>query len=154
MRAAGKICSVDSCDKPYYGKGYCSQHWQRWRARGSVLDPAPLPEVCTVEGCDEPHSATGFCRTHYYRVRHISKTYGLAWDEYTGLFEAQDGCCAICLVALDLLGKNSLRVDHCHESGSVRGLLCHKCNIGLGHFDDNPSHLRRAADYLQRALSG
>jgi hypothetical protein len=41
-------------------------------------------------------------------------------------------------------------VDHCHDTGAVRALLCIQCNAGLGHFDHNPARLRAAASYVER----
>ena len=49
----------------------------------------------------------------------------------------------------DICGSDDARcVDHCHRRGSLRGLLCHACNKGLGFFVDDPARLRRAADYV------
>lgn len=59
---------------------------------------------------------------------------------------AQDGLCAICKQPLTQ-GKHT-HVDHCHQTGRVRGLLCRGCNVGLGNFQDDPALLRAAADYL------
>lgn len=68
------------------------------------------------------------------------------------MFEAQAHRCAICETHVeDIPHKsfgNPLVVDHCHETGSVRGLLCPTCNSGLGHFKDNPERLIAAARYL------
>lgn len=44
--------------------------------------------------------------------------------------------------------KKSLSIDHNHQTGKVRGLLCHHCNVGLGHFKDNIELLNSALDYL------
>lgn len=44
-------------------------------------------------------------------------------------------------------------VDHCHETGVVRGLLCHNCNFAIGYMKDNPQRLRAAANYLEVTLS-
>ncbi|MFI0446134.1 endonuclease VII domain-containing protein [Actinomadura sp. 6N118] len=52
--------------------------------------------------------------------------------------------CPICLSA------PAIHVDHCHETGEVRGLLCPECNTGMGQLRDDPVTLRRAADYLER----
>lgn len=46
------------------------------------------------------------------------------------------------------------QVDHCHRTGKIRGMLCRECNLGLGHFLDRPSVLRRAADYLESHSPG
>lgn len=72
------------------------------------------------------------------------------------LLVRQEGKCCICGCVLDLkAGRRGPRdgaacIDHCHESGIVRGLLCWNCNIGLGKFRDSSDFLRKAADYLDR----
>lgn len=60
----------------------------------------------------------------------------------------QSGLCRICCVKMK---DGSTHVDHCHKTGKIRGLLCHRCNPGLAHFDDNPETLIRAAEYLRLA---
>lgn len=61
---------------------------------------------------------------------------------------AQKGCCALC--GTDTPGGNGdFAVDHDHETGIVRKLLCFNCNIGIGKFRDNPELLRKAAEYLE-----
>ena len=74
--------------------------------------------------------------------------YGLSESDYRTLVEGQQGQCAICG---RIPARRRLAVDHDHETGSVRGLLCGPCNIGLGVFQDNPTILEKAAEYL-RAL--
>jgi hypothetical protein len=76
--------------------------------------------------------------------------YGMTADEYNHLRKRQLDRCAICLEpAIDDVGRG-LRVDHDHESGVVRGLLCDFCNRGLGMFKDNPDFIRAAAEYVER----
>lgn len=66
--------------------------------------------------------------------------------EYEMLKFKQGYSCAIC-------GKQvKLHVDHDHETGEVRGLLCNNCNVGLGFFDDNPMLLIAAIRYLKSSL--
>lgn len=62
---------------------------------------------------------------------------------------AQDGRCAICGVAPD-----TLVVDHCHDTGVTRGLLCRWCNLGLGMFKDDLKAMEQAHSYLERWRRG
>lgn len=81
--------------------------------------------------------------------RMVVKTYGLEPGEYERLYAEQGGKCAICQRAT---GKTKrLAVDHDHETGLVRGLLCGPCNQLVGYFKNSPETFRRAADYLERA---
>lgn len=71
--------------------------------------------------------------------------YGLTEEQYGEMLARQGGVCAICDSAP---GKRPLAVDHCHESGEVRALLCDGCNAGLGMFKDNPELMAKAIEYL------
>lgn len=88
------------------------------------------------------------------RATQLKLKFGLSWEEYVEIFSQQHGSCAICKTPLVLFGsvkdKHKIaNVDHCHVNGNVRGLLCNKCNVGLGSFMDNPTALRNAAEYLE-----
>lgn len=74
-------------------------------------------------------------------------TYGTDGAE---LWEKQRGACAICGVDLASLPPRHRHIDHCHETGVVRGLLCQFCNTALGLFQDDPARLRAAAAYVQQ----
>lgn len=80
------------------------------------------------------------------KLRNIRKTYGLPEVEYFALLEKQRFCCAICGVSF---AKINSTVDHSHTSGDVRGLLCGKCNAGLGMLKDNLFILEKAVEYLK-----
>ncbi len=85
------------------------------------------------------------------------RRYGITPKDYDALFAAQDGRCAICGTTEAGAWGGLLPVDHDHETGDVRGLLCHNCNGGLGQFCDDPDRLLAAAAYLlsrQDVLSG
>lgn len=83
------------------------------------------------------------------RDRALWARYKITGDDYDALLDEQNGCCAICRVPQEDIAK-SLCVDHNHDTGEVRGLLCHRCNTGLGHFNDEIKHLMRATQYLLR----
>ena len=88
------------------------------------------------------------CRREYIKWRNIRLRYGLDREEYETL--AADGChiCGRRDEETPRVGK--LAVDHDHETGEVRGVLCWMCNTAIGKFNDNPALLRAAADYLER----
>lgn len=78
----------------------------------------------------------------------LQARYGITIERYRELLEEQGGCCAICRATE--VGSNVKRwhLDHCHATGKVRGLLCHRCNMGLGYFRDDPALLAEAIKYL------
>lgn len=98
-------------------------------------------------------------REHYKAVVTEScwrKRYGITAIEYQALFDAQGGVCAICKKHENRIHKGTkanMCVDHDHATGKVRGLLCAKCNSGLGYFADNIDTLLSAVNYLQRLQS-
>jgi hypothetical protein len=79
-------------------------------------------------------------------ARRILKTYGITYDQYWALYEAQGGVCYICQRAKGITKK--LAVDHDHATGYVRGLLCTTCNKFIGHLRDDPDAGWRVGDYL------
>lgn len=70
-------------------------------------------------------------------------------DEYEQMFKMQNECCAICGITAEESGKK-LVIDHNHETLKIRGLLCRRCNSGLGFFRDNQLYLAMAIEYLLR----
>ena len=81
------------------------------------------------------------------RKGHLRRKFGLSVAAYEAMFERQDGRCAICRSPGN--DSISLHVDHDHVTGRVRGLLCFRCNGGLGQFREEPELLRRAARYVE-----
>ena len=84
---------------------------------------------------------------------HLRRKYGLSREDYTALLLAQNGCCAICGSSSPKGPQGTFLVDHDHGTNTVRGLLCHPCNVGLGFFQDTPETLTKAAAYLVRAAT-
>ena len=83
------------------------------------------------------------------RKYQIKNKYGISEKYYEEMLANQLGVCAICR-GLQTNGNDVFDIDHCHETGEIRGLLCHKCNMGLGSYDDDIKKLERAITYLER----
>lgn len=79
------------------------------------------------------------CRRLAFRVRNQN----ISITEYRRMLTEHDGKCAVCG------SSDNLSVDHCHQTGRLRGLLCRHCNTAIGVFGERPQDLRRAAEYLE-----
>lgn len=104
----------------------------------------------TCDACDKPidptrHARVRYCDAECKRAMRRAATYGLTRDELHALIEQHDRC-AIC--GGSDWGKKGPQVDHDHDTGRVRGVLCSNCNTGLGHFRDDAALLRKAVRYL------
>jgi len=81
------------------------------------------------------------------RNARLKYVFNITLEEYNIMLQKQEGVCAICEKEC-ITGKN-LCVDHNHTSGKIRGLLCDRCNNGLGRFDDDIELLKKAIKYLE-----
>lgn len=89
------------------------------------------------------------------RSRNLKYKYGITLDDYQKLLSKQEGKCGCCGVAENTanFGVNvslSFAVDHCHETGKVRGLLCNQCNRAVGMLGDTPEGVEKALNYLRK----
>ena len=89
--------------------------------------------------------------THPDKVlnKRYKERYGITLDEYHQMLKDQNHKCYLCGVDEVDSRDGKLCVDHCHTTGKLRKLLCHSCNCGLGHFQDNPDVLEKAIKYLK-----
>jgi len=90
-----------------------------------------------------------------YSDKDLQRKYGISLLDYSQMFLAQNGKCAIC-GSTDGGNRDgeqkAFAVDHDHRTGKVRGLLCESCNQGIGKLKDDPKVLRLAAEYLEKDL--
>lgn len=92
-------------------------------------------------------------RKEAFQGYETKKRYGLSSADVAAMFEAQGWVCAVCEKAETVLirgAASALAIDHCHTTGAIRGLLCSKCNRGIGMFLDSPDILRAAIAYLEK----
>jgi hypothetical protein len=80
-------------------------------------------------------------------ARQRKKNYGVSAEQYDEMLKRQNYSCKLCNKTVED-NKQRLAVDHCHDTGKVRGLLCSTCNLGLGYFLDDASLLSKAIRYL------
>lgn len=86
-------------------------------------------------------------RLEQMRDYNYNRVYKISAVDRDAKFEKQQRKCAVCRT--DAPGsKNGWHLDHCHTTGIIRGILCHHCNLALGHAKDNPILLRQLADYI------
>lgn len=86
----------------------------------------------------------------FYHVKRLRYSYGMTKDQHNEIYAKQNGVCAICKKPPKTRsGVKGLYVDHNHETGKPRALLCQHCNSALGFASDSPELLRAMADYLE-----
>lgn len=91
------------------------------------------------------------CRTPDSTRKSRLRKYGLTIEKYERLLKKQNNVCMICKGSNENLRWNGrLAIDHCHKTGKVRGLLCDKCNKGLGQFNDDITLFKEAIKYLRK----
>ena len=85
------------------------------------------------------------------RSSKLKALYGINVDQYDKMVYDQGGRCLVCKeIPLSKKGKVGLHVDHDHLSGRIRGLLCHGCNVALGHLKENEDIVRNLLSYIQK----
>lgn len=145
----GKKCSFDNCKNNARAGGLCGAHYQQ-RRNNKELYPLLTRRKphkgsgCRIVGCEDKHNAHGMCLNHY-TIFHV---HGIEPELYERMFVEQDNVCAIC--RQKCVSRRRLSVDHCHDTGAIRGLLCAKCNRAIGLLGDDPALLDAAAAYLRK----
>lgn len=133
--------------------------WKAWYHARKASDPSFLAREWASEKARRARLKAADPDAYAEHLRSIGRAsklrtqWALSVEEYDALVAAQAGVCAIC--HRPEMAKRSgivlnFAVDHDHNTGQVRGLLCMQCNNGLGRFSDDPERLRAAAAYLER----
>jgi hypothetical protein len=144
------VCS--KCNKSLPRDSFCKN--TRRKSRGGASDICRACDklreqgLCTECGVNPKVFKSSLCKgcgTNYRRLR----AYGILKLDYDNILANQNGVCAICGTDHPGGRGNTFHVDHDHDTGKVRALLCSKCNNGIGQFNDNPELLEAAAAYLR-----
>lgn len=181
MRSKCKVdgceCQVDSW-KDTLGNEHLSEYCQKHRKLGPrqrrIFDDTPMKDevefrdgipLCMVKGCKclalkrKGGKRAKICdhhgrSYHQHKERLVKKRYGaklriygISGEEYDKLFKEQDGLCAICHE------EPANAIDHNHETGKVRALLCTRCNAGLGQFREDVTYMLNAIEYIKTHTS-
>jgi hypothetical protein len=134
------ICALDGCDKNVTGDGLCNTHYAQIKRYGfdkPVLDARAKDQDCKAPWCERKVSRRAELCIPCYKRR---TRYGLSVEQYISLIWE----CEVCK------SKDSLRLDHCHDDGNFRGVLCNNCNTALGFLQEDESRIIALAEYAKR----
>jgi hypothetical protein len=173
-----ELCTVDRCERNRVGWGYCGLHYYRFIKTGKVKPSHRSQARAETMGTDgrrkcfccgerkpftveffpkdgrRPGELKGTCVACLRKARKrsmLKKLYGISLEQRDQLLQAQGNACAICRFEFGNEKKSRLmHVDHDHKTGKVRGLLCHHCNVLLGHARESIELLKSAIGYIWR----
>lgn len=146
-----KICSVCKIEKDE------SEYWPDRRRKNGLM--ARCKECNKVQARKYRLSTPNYEKDKYQkyktetRERHLKRKYGISLENYNDMLKEQNNKCAICGDDESYQFKSVFHVDHSHETGEVRGLLCRGCNHMLGVVRDDPQILQNAIKYLSSRKS-
>lgn len=168
-------CSRNGCDRKAYVKGECQKHYMQtykpaWRAEHPEKELAydrkykkqnaeMLREKSKKSYYKDHEQSKAKIRERNkaayqrdpkaFRASRLKSVYGISLNKYEEMVQQQEGKCAICKKRQSE-EKRRLSIDHCHNTGQIRDLLCSRCNLGIGYFRDDPDLLIEAACYITR----
>lgn len=147
-------------DKRHKGHGLCTECYNRRRKEAGVTREVSrrwrLRNLEKVKAYAKARSREKYASEEGRRKLRdwlLRKNFGIGLEEYEAMHAEQGGVCAICRMAETTRRKGVLRrlsVDHCHETGKVRGLLCEYCNQMIGRARENTETLKAAIVYLEQ----
>ena len=128
--------------KRYHCKSCNSEFYRKWK-----LDNPERAREKWRKASEAYYKKSPETRNLASRARRV----GIPPSQVQELLTQQGHRCKICGTHESEASKHRLHIDHCHRTNNVRGMLCSKCNTGIGLFLDNPNLLRKAADYIFNA---
>lgn len=139
-RYTNNDCHCEACRKAYHAYCVATRERRNENARAYYYKHhAELRKAANANAKPRPDN----------RSRWFKRAYGMTEADVDALFEKQGRKCAIC----ETTESRIWHLDHDHESGAIRAVLCLNCNCGIGHLGDDPVLLRKAAAYLEAATS-
>lgn len=141
MKTCSK-CGLEKDESEFYGnsRGGLASQCKTCRKHYKKTHKKERPEA--AKRADQEY------QRKYQRSKLLADNYGLSQIQYGAMLEKQNGCCAICGRHQSEF-KKTLAVDHNHETGKNRGLLCGPCNTARGLLKEDREVLRKAILYLQ-----
>lgn len=148
----GLYPSCKSCKSAVFASYYAGEGGDKYREKGNKFYHNNRDRQLEIKKARYPEIREQEAKRN--RGYYLKSNFGITQERYDEMFKAQGGVCLICgkpETSMSNVGRpKALAVDHDHKTGEVRGLLCNKCNAGIGHFDDNESLLLKAIRYLTR----
>lgn len=142
------ICVRCGNGRPEKNKMWCSSCLERSSFLSKKRRQARIKKrLCTICGETKANRGITMCEDCRVRTNLRLGSYDLSTENYQQLRKLQKNACAICREPSRV---RELAVDHDHVTNKIRGLLCSKCNMGLGMFKDSIDRLRAAVDYLSK----
>jgi hypothetical protein len=137
------------CNKCKIEKEPSAFTFQRGKLRTTCKECRKIESKQWYENNKEKKRQMSYAYRHIKKDQDLRKGYGISLEEFNTKLAEQDHSCKICGTHQQTL-KRSLCVDHCHKTGTIRGLLCDLCNRSLGLLKDNKEILKKAVAYLEQ----
>jgi len=154
VRSTCRWCGVDfTSDRRRRACDECKRTRQSARAKAwGEANPAKRQQHRVTY--QEKFKKWAFANPEAYKLQRkkerLRNTYGLTLEQYYLMVANQDGLCGICKIDLNSIPSRQVHLDHSCDTGVNRGILCHSCNVGLGHFRHSTSDLEAAIKYLRK----
>lgn len=153
MKTSGFTLDQIAKDTGYHRTTICNflngkTHVYKYSCKGCSEPTDSEYQYCKSEACQKLYRQDYYIASGRQRGYYRQSIHGLSEADFEAMYLSQNGICKICD---EPKTREEMRIDHCHATGKIRGLLCHRCNVGLGHFQDDVTRMRRAIGYLECA---